>query len=172
MEKEYFNIVDKYGNIIGIAARSECHTNPELIHRAVHVLVFNSNHQLYLQKRAINKDIQPGKWDTSVGGHVGLNEDYEEAAYREMAEELNIHNVTLTYLYDYIWETTCETELVRTFKVVYDGEIVYNTHEIEDGRFWDMKEIEEALGKNIFTPNFEIEYKKYKELSYDQSSNI
>jgi hypothetical protein len=49
---------------------------------------------------------------------------------------------------------------------------VYNTHEIEDGRFWDMKEIEEALGKNIFTPNFEIEYKKYKELSYDQSSNI
>ena len=159
--EELFEIVDEQGNIIGQALREECHRNPCLLHRVSHVLVFNSQGSLYLQKRSINKDIQPGKWDTSVGGHLNIGETHEDAGIREMAEELGIQNAALIHLYDYIWRSSCESEMVRTFMTVYDGEIVYSPDEIETGRFWTHDEIKRNLNKGIFTPNFEVEYERY-----------
>ncbi len=82
---EYFEIVNEQGEVIGKAPRSECHGNPALVHRAVHVLVFNKKGELLLQLRSKDKDIQPGKWDTSVGGHLGVGESYQQAALREFA---------------------------------------------------------------------------------------
>ena len=81
---EKLEIVDNDGNVIGLAERSELHRNPGLIHRVVHVLVFNNSGELLLQKRSLKKDIAPGKWDTSVGGHVNPGEDVFAAARREM----------------------------------------------------------------------------------------
>lgn len=91
MSKEYLDIIDESGRIIGQATRAECHTNSSLAHRTVHVLVFNSRGELFLQKRSINKDIQPGKWDTSVGGHLNLGETFHQAVQREIKEELGIN---------------------------------------------------------------------------------
>ncbi|MBI4778613.1 NUDIX domain-containing protein [Candidatus Desantisbacteria bacterium] len=159
--KELFEIVDEQGNIIGQALREECHRNPCLLHRVSHVLVFNSQGSLYLQKRSINKDIQPGKWDTSVGGHLNEGETHEDAGVREMAEELGICGVAPIYLYDYIWRSDRESEMVRTFMAIYDGEISYSSDEIETGRFWTLDEIKHNLNTGIFTPNFEVEYEKY-----------
>lgn len=158
---EYFDIVDIAGNIIGKASRKECHSNPNLLHRVSHILVFNSQNKLYLQKRSIHKDIQPGKWDTSVGGHLNLGESFEQAAIRELNEELGITNPTLIHLYDYIWHTNRESELVRTFKIIYDEAITFDKDEIEDGRFFSFNEIQSAISSNIFTPNFIEEYHRY-----------
>ncbi len=69
---ELFDLIDEAGRVVGRATREECHRNPSLVHRAVHVLVFGSRGDLYLQKRAPTKDVQPGRWDTSVGGHLAL----------------------------------------------------------------------------------------------------
>jgi len=69
-----FDLLNDDDKVIGQALRSACHGDPGLIHRAVHVLVFNSSGALLLQKRAPGKYIQPGKWDTSVGGHLALGE--------------------------------------------------------------------------------------------------
>ena len=90
---EYLDIVTEDNVVINKALRSECHGNPHLIHRAAHILVFNSSGQILLQKRSLNKDIQPGKWDTSVGGHVDSGETYEEAAHKELYEELDIKGI-------------------------------------------------------------------------------
>ena len=75
MSIEHFPIVNENGEIIGKATRTECHSGSFLLHPVVHLHVFNSRGELYLQKRAENKDIQPGKWDTSVGGHVDYGEE-------------------------------------------------------------------------------------------------
>ena len=89
MSEELFDIVDDNGNIIGTAPRSKCHGDPSLIHRTAHVFVFHPDgRQVLLQLRRKDKDIQPGKWDTSVGGHLDHGEDYETAARRELREEL------------------------------------------------------------------------------------
>lgn len=72
--QEMFPIVDEQGNITGAATRGECHSGSKLLHPVIHLHVFNSKGDLYLQKRPEWKDIQPGKWDTAVGGHIDLGE--------------------------------------------------------------------------------------------------
>ena len=162
MIEEYFDIIDESNNVIGKATRKECHSNRSLAHRVVHVLVFNSKGEFFLQKRSTNKDIQPCKWDTSVGGHINLGETFDQAVYRELKEELGI-NVPVKHLYNYWMHSPVETEYVYTYMCIYDGEINFDPYEIDDGRFWSIDEIETHLGTGVFTPNFEQEFDNWKQ---------
>ena len=73
-KEELFPLVDEAGNVVGSATRKECHSGTFWLHPVVHLHVFNSKGELYLQKRSMLKDVQPGKWDTAVGGHVDFGE--------------------------------------------------------------------------------------------------
>lgn len=157
--KEMFPIVDEDGNITGAATRGECHNGSKLLHPVVHLHVFNSKGELYLQKRPEWKDIQPGKWDTSVGGHIDLGENVETALRREAREELGIEDFTPQLLGQYVFESDREKELVFSHKTVYDGLLV-PSKELDGGRFWEMDEIRESIGKGVFTPNFEREFRQ------------
>jgi isopentenyldiphosphate isomerase len=124
----------------------------------VHFHLFNENSDLFLQKRASTKDLLPGKWDTSVGGHVSPGESIEKALCRETEEELGITRITYVFIKKYIWESTRERELVYSFRGASEDQPVVNHDEIEEGRFWTFAEIRANLGKSIFTPNFEKEF--------------
>lgn len=160
-DQEKFPIVDEQGNIIGAATRGECHNGSKLLHPVVHLHVFNSKGELFLQKRPAWKDIQPDKWDTSVGGHVDLGESVESALKREVQEELGFSEFVPETVTHYIFESTRERELVFVHKTVYDGEI-HPSEELDGGRFWSKDEIKANLGKGVFTPNFEIDVDKIK----------
>jgi len=155
------DLVDDSDRVIGVAPRNACHGNPALIHRAVHVLLFDDRQQLLLQKRAVTKDIQPGKWDTSVGGHLDPGESYRAAAVREMFEELNVQGVPLTQLYSSKIRNQIESENILTFMTIYSGPIDFAPDEIEEIRLWSATEIEAALGSGCFTPNFEEEWQLF-----------
>lgn len=155
-QEEMFPIVDEQGNIVGAATRGECHSGSKLLHPVIHLHVFNSKGELYLQKRPEWKDIQPGKWDTSVGGHVDLGESVEMALKREANEELGITEFTPESMTHYVFESARERELVFVHRTVFDGEIT-PSNELDGGRFWTVNEIKENLGKGVFTPNFEQE---------------
>nr|WP_320116083.1 NUDIX domain-containing protein [uncultured Desulfuromonas sp.] len=162
---DFFEIVDDDDQVIGLRPRSECHGNPDLVHRVSHVLVFNSAGNLLLQKRSLLKDVQPGKWDTSVGGHVDPGENYLQAAYREMEEELGVTGQPLKVLYPSKIRNNFESENVMTYLVVYDGKICFNRTEIDEIRFWTPSEIDQALGSGILTPNFEEEWQLWLDYS-------
>lgn len=159
--EEMFPIVDEEGNITGAASRGECHNGSMLLHPVVHLHIFNSRGELFLQKRPAWKDIQPGKWDTAVGGHVDLGENIQQALVREAAEELGIDVSALQVesLGHYVFQSSCERELVFPHRVVFDGEVCPSP-ETDGGRFWSAMELSDALGKDVLTPNFESEYKR------------
>ena len=151
-------LVDENGNLTGAATRRECHGGSRLLHPVVHLHVFNTAGDVYLQKRPEWKDIQPGKWDTACGGHVDLGENVEQALRREVREELGITDYEPRRIAQYVYDSQRERELVFVHTAVYDRPIRPDTTELAGGRFWSRQEIGESLGKGIFTPNFESEW--------------
>lgn len=155
--KEIFPVVDEDGLVIGSATRGECHSGSKLLHPVVHLHVFNSQGCLYLQRRPEWKDIQPGKWDTAVGGHIDYGEELETALRREAREELGISDFQPEFIKRYVFESAREKELVNAFRTVIDYE-PRPSDELDGGRFWSREEILASIGRGIFTPNFEQEY--------------
>ena len=155
---EYFPLVNESGEVIGKATRKECHSGTFWLHPVVHLHVFNSVGELFLQKRAMNKDIQPGKWDTSVGGHVDYGEDVLTALHREVREELGIVDFEPRFIKSYKFVSGQEAEYVNSYYTIYEGKIDPDPVEISEGKFWTISEINAALENDIFTPNFEQEY--------------
>lgn len=159
-KNELFPVVDETGKVLGRTTRGEAHNGSKILHPVVHLHVFNSKGELFLQKRPDWKDIQPGKWDTATGGHIDFGEDVKSALAREVREELGITGFKPVYLGHYVFESAREKELVYVFKTVYDGVIKPSAEELDGGRFWSEKEILANMGKGVFTPNFENEYVK------------
>jgi len=159
--EELLEVVNENGEVIRTIPRSRLHGDPSLLHRVVHVLVFDPSGDLFLQKRSLKKDVAAGKWDTSVGGHVGSGETLEEAVRREMEEELGIEDGNLASLYSYIHSNSYESELVYTYSCVYDGKIRFQQDEIDEVRPWSLDEIKKAMGSGILSDNFEHEIQMY-----------
>jgi isopentenyldiphosphate isomerase len=156
---ELFPVVDEEGNQISVATRKSCHDGISmLLHPVVHLHLFNEKGELYLQKRASTKDLLPGMWDTSVGGHINPGESPEKALKRETGEELGIKMFNFTFIRKYVWQSSRERELVYSFSGSSKEVPVVNHDEIDEGRFWSIKEIKENLNCGIFTPNFEHEF--------------
>ncbi len=160
MIEEWFPLVNEAGETIGKATRRECHSGSKLLHPVVHLHIFNEAGELYLQKRSMKKDIQPGKWDTAVGGHIDYGETVEEALRREVREELGVTDFVPELLTHYLFESSIERELVNTYRTIYNGPFHPDKEEVDDARFWSIADIHANLGKNLFTPNFEQEFKR------------
>jgi isopentenyldiphosphate isomerase len=158
--QEIFPIVDEDGRVTGSATRGECHSGTKMLHPVVHLHVFNSRGDIYLQRRPEWKDIQPGKWDTAVGGHVDYGETVDEALRREVYEELGISDFVPVFVDRYVFESQRERELVYVNRTVYDGEIRPSEDELAEGRFWTIQEVSEAMGQGVLTPNFENEFRR------------
>lgn len=157
--EEVFPVVDEYGTVVGQATRGMCHGGSMLLHPVVHLHVFDSEGRLYLQRRPDWKDIQPGKWDTAVGGHIDYGEDTLSALRREAREELGIIDFESEFITSYVFTSSRERELVNAFKTIITS-APCPSEELAGGMFWSLGEIDDNLGKGIFTPNFEEEYKR------------
>jgi isopentenyldiphosphate isomerase len=156
MDDELIEIVDENGEVLGLAPRSKVHGNPSLRHRVVHVLVFNLKGELLLQKRSMSKDVAPGRWDTSVGGHVDPGESLMEAAARELKEELGLE-AEPEFLYSYVHTNPYETEVVHTYALIHEGGFSFNREEIEEIRFWSLTEIMGQMEGEDLSDNFKHE---------------
>ena len=155
---EWFPVVEVSGLVTGRATRNYCHSGAKPLHPVIHIHIIDRYSRIYLQKRSMNKDIQPGKWDTAVGGHVSYGESLIEAVYREASEELGFSEFNPVYIETYEFESQIEKEMVNIFAVIGSYDLHPDLDEVDEGRWWDLADIDAGLGKGIFTPNFESEF--------------
>jgi 16S rRNA (adenine1518-N6/adenine1519-N6)-dimethyltransferase len=132
--KESFPVVNEHDQVLGTAPRSQVHAN-NLLHRAVHVLVFNSAGEVFLQLRSRGKDRHPLAWDSSAAGHVEGREQYDETAARELREELGIE-IPLEKVAKLPASERTGYEFICLYRGAHDGELRPNPSEIEAGRFF------------------------------------
>ncbi|MEM3154873.1 MAG: NUDIX domain-containing protein [Candidatus Woesearchaeota archaeon] len=156
--KEEIDIVDAHDEIVGKADRSEAHKKG-LLHRVVHVMVFDPDGRLFLQQRALSKDCYPGFWEGSLSGHVKSGETFKEAAERELHEELGVcaapkrvKEVIKFGLHEAGERVLAELYALKDFK----GEMTLDSEEVKFGEFWTMKKLEAEIkvGKKMFHPLF------------------
>ena len=164
LEGETVPYVDEAGQVLGRMSRTYAHGGSRPLHPVVHMHLVDRQGRIYLQKRSASKDLYSHKWDTSVGGHVDFGESIMDALYREAEEELGLVRFNPVALDTYVFESRRERELVSVFACVGNFVPVPNPEEIEKGKWWSVEEVENNLGKSVFTPNFESEFKRIKDI--------
>ena len=161
---EIFYHVDEDDNVIGQVNRAEAHSDPSKIHRTIHVIVLNNKDEIILEKRSQNVDLFKGRW-IDVGGHVHYGESYEEAARREVKEEIGIEVQTLEKLGLVRKRTEKESENIMAFLARHNGPYEADEHEVEFIRIFKIEEVARMIEENEdeFTPGFVTVFKTFRE---------
>lgn len=166
---ELLPIVDEAGNVFDSERRDVCHNGSSfLLHPVVHLHLFDKSGRLLLQKRSANKRIQPGRWDTAVGGHVGFGESVLSAIKRETTEEIGykINDASqIRPIAQYVFKSAVERELINCFMSVCSDDftpVISEPEDIDELKFWEIKDLKQLSSSNpdLFTPNFINEFYK------------
>ncbi|MCS7203469.1 MAG: NUDIX domain-containing protein [Thermodesulfovibrio sp.] len=170
--EDFLEVVDKEGKVLSLAPKSLIHKNPSMLHKVVHVIVFNSKGEILLQKRSYHKDVVVEKWNTSVEGHVMPGESLFAAAKRKLFEELGILTDSIFFLFTYIFSNDFESELVYTYFTVHDGPFNFNRKEVREIAFWRIDDIQKQLKTDIFTDSFRQEFINYLHICIYSGFNL
>jgi isopentenyldiphosphate isomerase len=149
---EIVTIVDEHNKVLGAVPRREMRAK-NLPHRSTYILVFNAQGELYVQKRTMTKDVFPGYYDPAAGGVVLAEESYEQGAVRELAEEMGIRDVPLTWLFDFYFADERTRVWGGAFSCVYDGKVTLQEEEVEDVALMPIAEILRRAETEPFTPD-------------------
>ena len=148
MAEEIFDVVNERDEVIDRRPRSEVHARG-LLHRAVHILVFNSRGEVFLQKRSLKKDRQPGVWDSSASGHVDSGEQYDACALRELREEIGVTLDTppeKLFKIDACAET--DAEFVWVYRCRLEGPFRLEADEIETGGWFELEKVSRWMAEH------------------------
>ena len=146
VQDEIYDVVDKMDQVIDQATRREIHQK-KLLHRSIHILVFNYQNEVFLQKRSMSKDENPGLWDTSSAGHVDSGETYDECAHRELWEELGIKAILKPLEKIEACQKTYH-EHVQIYICKTNATININLDEISEGTYFDLEVLKSKIKKN------------------------
>lgn len=170
--KEEIDVVDAHDNVVGSADRQEAHRNG-LLHRVVHVMVFNPDGKLFMQRRSGSRDLFPGFWEGSLSGHVHRGETPHNAAVRELREELGIITTmkhaspVLAFGFHHGNEKVlCHLFIMRDCK----DKVVLDKDEVEAGEFWELERVEKEISREDMHPLFArafADFRKMRESSKD-----
>lgn len=150
--QEIVAVVDEENRETGRITRAEMRARC-LIHRATYILVFNSRHQLFVQKRTETKDIYPGFYEIAAGGVVLAGESYEDSALRELQEELGVVADDLNHLFDHFHDDGKNRVWGRVFSCFHDGPFRLQEEEVASGEFMDMEEVLAMIKEKPFCPD-------------------
>jgi isopentenyldiphosphate isomerase len=171
VSEELLDVVDENDSVVEVKTRGEIHAQG-LMHRAVHILVFNNRGDLFIQKRSMNKDENPGLWDSSAAGHVDSGEDYLQCALREITEELGIVVAgALQLLFKLPASAATGYEHSLIYRYDFDGPLILQKDEIDEGRWISPEHMDQSLEARDpgMTESLHLIWQRYRELQRDNS---
>ncbi len=136
------DIVDDNDNVIGQGPRDKI-IKEVIAHRAVAVLVLNSNQEVFIHKRTFDKETYPGYWDAVCAGGVEAGEEYDVAAKRELSEELGIDDFELKFLFKFHDISKGFNCFVMVYICFHEGPFKLEEAEILEGRFVSIEDFKE-----------------------------
>jgi isopentenyldiphosphate isomerase len=152
MTEELVDIVDDDDNVIDTVTRTEMRAR-RLQHRSVGIAVISTDGRLLIHRRSEAKDIWPGWWDIAAGGVVAAGETYEDAARRELAEELGIAGGEIEFLGQAHYVDDELAALCRGYRVVHDGLFTFDDGEVVEARWVTFTELDTMLTTHRFLPD-------------------
>lgn len=157
-----FDVVDENDLVIGQAPRSEVHAR-KLLHRAVHIFVFNSRGEMLIHLRSATKDESPNTWTSSASGHLSAGEDYDETAHRELQEEVGLAG-ELEFLQKFPASAETSWEHTALYRLFSDDEPTFDPVEIATGEYLSLDEIDRriAAARESFSPAFLTLYEWFR----------
>lgn len=163
--EEILDVVDENDRVICQKARSQVH-RLGLMHRSIHVLVFNGSREVFLQKRSMNKDRHPGLWDSSASGHLNCGEAYEACALRELREEIGLTlRMPPEPLLKLPASSQTDFEHVWIYRCNSEGPFTLDSYEVETGRWVGSSELAGWIANRPqdFSPSFRFIWSKLSE---------
>ena len=142
---EYLDLVDENDNVIGKEDRNIIYKKDLNNFRVINIMIINSENKIIVPKRSGNRRLFPNCYDCSVGGHVSSGETYEEAAYRELEEELGISNVKLEEIGYFKPSELNTSSFSKMYKLIYDGDLNYDKDGIQEIFYMDQEEIRKLI---------------------------
>jgi len=165
MSEEIFDVVNERDEVVEQRPRSEVH-RLGLLHRAVHILVFNAEGKVFLQKRSARKDTHPQTWDSSTSGHVDTGENYDESAIRELKEEIGLRvSEAPERLFKINACEETDQEFVWVYRTQSEGPFILHPEEIEEGGWFSGPEVSAWIHDRPqeFAPAFRLLWRLAKE---------
>jgi isopentenyldiphosphate isomerase len=149
---ELVDIVDEADRVVATATRREMRAD-RLRHRCVAIVVRHPDGRVLVHRRSDDKDVWPGRWDLAVGGVVAQGETYDEAAVRELAEEVGITGVEPRFVRHRIYTDADVREQARLYEVTWDGPLHFVDGEVVEARWVTRDELAALVAREPFCPD-------------------
>lgn len=157
---EWVDVVDERDRVIGRVTRAQMRRE-HLLHRVVAVLCVRCDGAIYLQRRTATKDLFPRFYDMFVAGVVESGEGYDDAARRELAEELGITGPRPEFLFMHRYEGPETRSHTAVYRVRWDGPIYHQSSEVEWGRYASLAELRDNPEGLLFVPDGAEIFQRY-----------
>lgn len=140
MSEEMLIVVDKKDEVIDHLPRSMCHRTPYPIHREIFVVLRDGSGKVWLQLRSKKKEQYPGYWTVTATGHVAMGQGYEEAAKRELLEEVGVE-IELRRGRKWLYEREGNRAMIQIFVGEYEGGFELDKEEVSEVKSFQGKEL-------------------------------
>lgn len=151
---ELVDIVDEHDLVVATVTRAEMRAR-RLRHRTVAIVVADGAGRVLVHRRSPDKDVWPGRWDLAAGGVVGASEAYDDAARRELAEELGVEvePAAVVAIGSGPYEDDDVAEIARLYRVVHPGPFRFADGEVVEARWVDRAELAALRASAPFVPD-------------------
>lgn len=169
--EDWLPIVNTKGEVIG-SFRQQNITAHRNKHPHLHPVVrcyFINNGMILLREKSEQHPFEPMLWDATISEHLRVGEPIEKTIKDSILKQYHIDTKKILHLTKYIHQNEIDHQFIY-LSVTCREEVQPNSSDMLHVKWWTVKQIEDNLGKKVFTERFEKEYNILKRCGLTESN--